>query len=286
MDDPSYAEEDVSDKPAHISKRVWTETEEQHIIELNSARIGALQAVDEGVRDMVHALLAVASSRTPSSSSPRTTATCSVSIASRQDPPLRALAGGPAGHARPRNSGRRGHAGHRTSIDIAPTIVAAAQATAVRPMDGRNLLPVMKSRTDSWETLLIQAGPRGRAEMDYGWFYRGVRDERWTYVYYLPTGEEGALRPAKRPLAAREPGTDPTYAGVLTELRSQLEQLQACAGGSCRITSSRHRRREIGRSAIGSSAITMRDGALSRMSEAADAARLEGVDVSRTPEPS
>ena len=236
MDDPSYAEEDVSDKPAHISKRVWTETEEQHIIELNSARIGALQAVDEGVRDMVHALrrsgelantvVIFTSDNGYMLGEHRFHGKILPYEPSLAVPLVMRGPGIPAGVVT-REVG--------TSIDIAPTIVAAAQATAVRPMDGRNLLPVMKSRTDSWDTLLIQAGPRGRAEMDYGWFYRGVRDERWTYVYYLPTGEEELYDRRNDPSQLENLALDPTYAGVLTELRSQLEQLQACAGGSCRI---------------------------------------------------
>jgi arylsulfatase A-like enzyme len=235
MDDPSYAEEDVSDKPAHISNRVWTETEEQHIIELNSARIGALQAVDEGVRDMVAALRASGELK---NTLIIFTSDNGYMLGEHRfhgkilpyEPSLAVplVIRGPGIPAGVETSSIG------TSIDLAPTIVAAAEATAVRPMDGRNLLPVLKHGESSWETLLIQAGPRGTAEMKYGWFYRGVRDERWTYVYYLPTGEEELYDRRNDPSQLDNLALDPAYADVMTEMRSQLQLLQTCAADSCR----------------------------------------------------
>lgn len=235
MDDPAYAEEDVSDKPAHISGRVWTDTEEQDAIALNAGRIGALQAVDEGVRDMVHALrrsgelsntlIIFTSDNGYMLGEHRFHGKILPYEPSLAVPLVFRGPGIPAG-VKTTDIG--------TSIDIAPTIVAASQATAVRPMDGRSLLPVMKRGTNSWETLLIQAGPRGAGEMKYGWFYRGVRDERWTYVSYLPTGEEELYDRLNDPSQLENLALNPAYAGVLTEMRSQLQQLQTCASDTCR----------------------------------------------------
>ena len=38
--------------------------------------------------------------------------------------------------------------------------------------------------------MLIQAGPRNEAQVEAGWFFRGVRTDRYTYVWYAATGEE------------------------------------------------------------------------------------------------
>ena len=235
MDDAAYAEADVSDKPAHIANRVWTDTEEQHAIALNAGRIGALQAVDEGVRDMVHALrrsgelantlVIFTSDNGYMLGEHRFHGKILPYEPSLAVPLIVRGPGIPAG-VTTTDLG--------TSIDIAPTIVSAAQATAVRPMDGRSLLTVMKRGTSSWETLLIQAGPRGPRETQYGWFYRGVRDERWTYVYYLPTGEEELYDRLNDPSQLDNLALDPAYAGVMAELRAQLQQLQTCAAGTCR----------------------------------------------------
>jgi arylsulfatase A-like enzyme len=235
MSDPSYAEADVSDKPAHIMQRVWRDTDEQGAIALNRDRIGALQAVDEGVRDMVAALrrsgelantlIIFTSDNGFLLGEHRFLGKILPYEPSLSVPFLIRGPGVPAGVDRPRIG---------STIDLAPTIIAAAGARAVLPVDGRNLLPVVRHGSSSWKTLLVQAGPRRAADEPYGWFYRGVRDSRWTYVRYLPTGEIELYDRWNDPYQLENVARDPRFAPVITELERQLQLLEGCSGAACR----------------------------------------------------
>ena len=87
----------------------------------------------------------------------------------------------------------------------------------------------------SWTTLLIQAGPRGRIDAPFGWFYRGVRDERWTYVFYPTSGEEELYDRWLDPAQLDSVAQSPAHAPVIEELRRRLELLESCAGAACRV---------------------------------------------------
>jgi arylsulfatase A-like enzyme len=236
MQDPSYAEADVSDKPTYIQNMEWTVEDAQTVTELNRARIGALQAVDEGVRDMMSALrhsgeldetlVIFTSDNGYQMGEHRYQGKTLPYEPSLSVPFLIRGPGIPAGVTKTQIG---------ATIDIAPTIIAAAGATAVRRVDGRNLLPVVRNDRTSWTTLLIQAGPRGRIDAPFGWFYRGVRDERWTYVFYPTSGEEELYDRWLDPAQLDSVAQSPAHAPVIEELRRRLELLESCAGAACRV---------------------------------------------------
>jgi hypothetical protein len=60
-----------------------------------------------------------------------------------------------------------------------------------------------------------------------------VRDARWTYVSYLPTGEVELYDRRRDPFQLRNLADDPAHAGVVRELQRRLTVLQGCAAQRC-----------------------------------------------------
>jgi arylsulfatase A-like enzyme len=119
------------------------------------------------------------------------------------------------------------------TVDIAPTIVAAAGATATHALDGRDLRPVIDG-TPSWSTLLIQGGPSASAPDDAGWLYRGVRTARYTYIRYEFPAKQELYDRRHDPYEVASVIGDQRYSGIRRELASRLSLLSECAGSSCR----------------------------------------------------
>jgi N-acetylglucosamine-6-sulfatase len=120
-----------------------------------------------------------------------------------------------------------------TTVDLAPTVLAAAGAEAGLPVDGRNLLPVARGVRPGWDTTLIQGGPR-TPEEGPRWFFRGVRTHRYTYVEYRQSGGVELYDRLMDPRQLRNVAGRAAYARVQAELRRRLLQLQDCAGWECR----------------------------------------------------
>jgi N-acetylglucosamine-6-sulfatase len=119
-----------------------------------------------------------------------------------------------------------------TTVDLAPTIVAAAHAIPGRTMDGRNLLPLLHGEGPlRGDTVLIQAGPHARLAGPAPWMYRGVRTARYTYAKWV--GKRPAVELFDRtadPYQLRNLALDPRYVPVLEELQSRTEVLRNCSG--------------------------------------------------------
>jgi len=234
VNDPSYGEADVSDKPAHIRNQPWGPQRHESLVRLGQARTAALQSVDEGVRDMVAALrrsgelantlIIFTSDNGYLLGEHRYHGKTLPYEPSLSVPLLIRGPGVPAG-VRRREIG--------TTIDLAPTMLAAAGVQSALPMDGRDLLPTVLYGQQSWQNLLVQAGPRSLADEPAGWFYRGIRDQRWTYVHYLPTGEFELYDRRKDPHQLTNLATSARHAGVRAELARRLLLLQDCVGESC-----------------------------------------------------
>ncbi|MEX0428125.1 sulfatase [Nocardioides sp. DS6] len=114
-----------------------------------------------------------------------------------------------------------------TNPDIATTILAAAGATPLRPQDGVNILPWLRTPTqlrvvpiEGWR---VQNGTRR--------LYFGVRVGPWTYVQ-LRHGEELYDR-ATDPYELHSLVHDARYGTVLEQLRELSRADKNCRGSSC-----------------------------------------------------
>ncbi len=117
-------------------------------------------------------------------------------------------------------------------VDWAPTITAAAGIEAGLTMDGMDLMPVVTGRSEGWQTILIQAGPR-KKRIKKPWWWRGVRTSRYTYVEY--TGGFKELYDRKRdPDELDNVAKSADYKAVRQDLARRLAALKKCAGEDCR----------------------------------------------------
>ena len=127
-----------------------------------------------------------------------------------------------------------------SNVDLAPTILEAAGATADRPMDGRSMLPFARNgRLRTRRPVLhegLEAGDIDRDGAARGGTvgeYHAIRTARYLYVEWL----NGAVELYDR---ARDPGElhsrhrDPRYRRVRRALHRALVRLRNCAGDACR----------------------------------------------------
>ena len=74
-----------------------------------------------------------------------------------------------------------------SNVDLAPTFVDIAGATATVPMDGRSLLPILRESEEYWdEGVLLEKYP----EKSMNFSFTGVRVPGWTYVLFSNFEEE------------------------------------------------------------------------------------------------
>jgi len=231
---PSYDEADVSDKPHYISANgPITREQARHYTDLFQRRIESLQSVDDGVARTVAALaeegeldntlILFISDNGYLIGEHRTSGKNMGYEESLQVPLLMRGPGIPAGV-------RNGQT--VSTVDLAPTIAAAAHARPGLDVDGRNLLPVANGRKPGWETILIQAGPNSRHKG--GWLFRGVRTSRYTYMRRSKSGEVELYDRRRDPYELHNVSGAPAYARTEAELRMRLARLQDCAGAECR----------------------------------------------------
>jgi N-acetylglucosamine-6-sulfatase len=118
------------------------------------------------------------------------------------------------------------------NIDLAPTIVRLAGATAARVMDGRSLLPIaLDPASGEGRHILLDGGAR-QAHPDDSGMYAGVRTNREHYVEY-----NGGIRELfllnRDPHMTHNRYGDATTADVLRRMRMWLRRLEVCAGITC-----------------------------------------------------
>jgi arylsulfatase A-like enzyme len=112
-------------------------------------------------------------------------------------------------------------------VDLAPTFLDMADATAGRPLDGRSMLASLRDGDPGYSRYLIQAGSK---TAEWGW--RGVRSSDHSYVRHSDGTEELYDRvndPSQLQNLAGEPGS----ARLLKQYGAWLEALQDCAGAAC-----------------------------------------------------
>jgi N-acetylglucosamine-6-sulfatase len=234
-EDPAYNERDVSDKPQHIRGLApFTSAQQEKVREVYQHRVEALRSVDDAVARTVDALerageldntlLIFTSDNGYLLGQHRYVGKTLPYEPSLQVPLLMRGPSIPAGVRRESTT---------ATVDLAPTVLAAADAEAGLPVDGRNLLPLARGEGSDWDTLLVQGGPRTPAEGP-GWFYRGVRTDRYTYIEYRQSREVELYDRRRDPHQLHNLAGRAAYARVQAELRRRLLQLQDCAGQDCR----------------------------------------------------
>jgi len=128
--------------------------------------------------------------------------------------------------------------GQVANIDFAPTLVDAANAKAGRTMDGVSLLPTIRDpRKRPRRTIEIEAlAPLFEGDIPVNAWdrpYKGVRTDRYTYVFYPETGEQELYDRRKDPYQLNNIGADPAYAQIKASLAKQLAKLDGCKGRAC-----------------------------------------------------
>lgn len=117
------------------------------------------------------------------------------------------------------------------NIDLAPTILELAGATALRTMDGRSLVPLFDGEgapEDRWVLLESTKGGPDDLSPDHG-----VRTTRYTYVERA-SGERELYDLDSDPEQLVNRAGDPDLAAVEADLKAQVAALKGCAGTTCR----------------------------------------------------
>lgn len=255
---PSFNEADVSDKPLGIRNRpVLTPQKIAAIREAYQQQMESLLSVDDGVKAIVDALRAKGEldntiivftddngffhgqHRVPSGK------------VLLYEPSIRVplLMRGPGV---PKNRHLKQIV---ANIDLAPTIVDAANAKAGRVMDGKSLLPLLAHPSTQWgRDLLIERGPAGEkragtamgeiADGDNGnqgktaapgdQRFAGLRTPRFLYAEYA-NGEKELYDLAQDPDELNNLANNGGYAAIQAELAARLAKLKTCAGPSCKV---------------------------------------------------
>ena len=119
----------------------------------------------------------------------------------------------------------------KVNVDVAPTIVELAQASALRVMDGRSLVPLMKDPTISWRKEFLSEGWFISAES----YYAAVRTDRYVYAEYSTGGKEFydlAVDPYQ--LQSKHPSGSWLDQAIMANLKLRLNALKTCSGSGCR----------------------------------------------------
>jgi N-acetylglucosamine-6-sulfatase len=115
------------------------------------------------------------------------------------------------------------------NVDLAPTIVDAANASAGLRMDGRSLLPLMSHRGDRLGRAIEIETKLPKAVNTY----KGIVTQRYMYAEY-ETGDKELYDLARDPFELENVQGDDSYARAKAALAADLSQLGECSGGPCR----------------------------------------------------
>jgi arylsulfatase A-like enzyme len=116
------------------------------------------------------------------------------------------------------------------NIDLAPTIADAANVTPLRIVDGRSLLPLLQRGVRPHpRSILIEAPPSDVPRQ----VFTAVRTQQHLYASY-GSGDQELYDLAADPDELVSLHRDPAQAALVAELSLRLDQLETCAGVSCR----------------------------------------------------
>ncbi len=230
---PSFNEEDVADKPPGIRRRPrLAPTLGDAIAENYRQELESLLAVDEAVASIVAAL---AAGRELDRTLIIFTSDNGYFHGEHRVPHGKNLIYEPAIRVPLIMRGPRIPRGERvrqlvSNIDLAPTILDAANVRAGRAMDGRSLLPLMSDRGIEWgRDLLVQRGPGtgGRP------VFVGIRTRRYVYAEH-GTGAKQLYDLRADPYQLSSLHGAASQAVLNQELARRLSALRRCRGRSCR----------------------------------------------------
>jgi N-acetylglucosamine-6-sulfatase len=241
---PSFNEADLSDKPSNLRDAAPPMSEEEIAqLELDyQGRVGSLLAVDDHVAKLVRTLRATDQLRNTVivflsdngwlHGEHRVTGDKFLPYEESLRIPV--VIRGPGV---PRGRVIRGQV---SNVDLAPTLIDIANATAGRTMDGLSLVPTMRDRDRRPDRALVIEAPRPLFEADIpvnAWDrpYLGVRTDRYTYVVWTETGETELYDLRQDPYQLENAAGDPAYASIEARLATKLERLADCAGRACNV---------------------------------------------------
>lgn len=231
LQDPGYSETDVSDKNSLVQSK--NQPTKAKINTVFRSRIRALQGVDEGIVDLVQTLRRLGeldntyiffTSDNGFLLGEHHLITKNVPY--RQSLRVPMIVRGPGV---PKGVVRNQRA---LMIDLAPTFAKIAGATPLVTVDGVSLLPALTADKPLRETVLIQAGPQTADDLPYGWWWRGVTTDRYTYARFFANGIEELYDHKYDPSEIDNVASDPAYADVLLELRQRTQVLVTCRSGA------------------------------------------------------
>lgn len=114
------------------------------------------------------------------------------------------------------------------SIDVAPTLLAVANANLTIPTDGRSLLPLLKGeRPDDWRrSFLIQYNTDTVFPRVYMMGYRAIRTKRWKYIRFNELDGMDELYDLQNdPYEMENVINQPDASATLKRLQSELHKL-------------------------------------------------------------
>jgi|SoiMethySBSTD1v2_1073268.scaffolds.fasta_scaffold184084_2 N-acetylglucosamine-6-sulfatase len=234
LDKPSFNESDVSDKPREVTRGGKVDVGKAKRLFLQ--RLRSLASVDRAVAEIVAALratgeledtvIAFTSDNGFLYGEHRYQGKTLAYEESLRVPLLMRGPGITPGSVRTRTT---------AMIDLAPTFADLAGAEPLVPVDGESMVDLATgSGSGSDRTLLVQAGIRGPDRRGLGWDYRGVRTDRYTFIYWMQSGFTELYDRTRDPFQLRNVAHDPQYATIVEELLSRTRELGACSGDSCR----------------------------------------------------
>jgi N-acetylglucosamine-6-sulfatase len=116
------------------------------------------------------------------------------------------------------------------NIDMAPTIVDAADAQPQRVLDGRSLFGLVADPGVWWGRDILLENGRGANGVPA---YRAIRTGRFIYAQHLSTGEYELYDLERDPFQLDNLDGVPAYASVQRDLAKRLRLLRNCAGRGC-----------------------------------------------------
>jgi N-acetylglucosamine-6-sulfatase len=228
---PSFNELDVSDKPSFIRNRPLLRPGRINAIQENyQQRLESLLAVDEGVAAIVNALqqtgelddtLIVVTADNGFFYGEHRLPNGKVLV---YEPSVRVplVMRGP-GVPRGRSVGNL-----VANVDVAPTILDAADALANRPTDGRSLFPLMRDPTLEWgRDILLETTGVGNQS------YSAIRTRRFLYAEHS-NGDRELYDLPRDPFELANKANDARYNDLRQVLARRLADLRNCSSRSCR----------------------------------------------------
>jgi arylsulfatase A-like enzyme len=229
---PAFNEADVSDKPAVVrQRRLFTSTQKSDLQKAYGQRLESLLAVDEGVGGIIHALDSVGVLQntlviyTSDNGWFHGEHRIRYGKVWPYEPSVKVplLIRGPGVLAGQENISPV------ANVDLAPTLVETAGATALRTMDGRSLWPLLQGQSD-WGTtperhLMIEDSPLGSSETVF-W---SIRQGNYVYTEYA-NGDRELYDLSVDSAEVASLHADPAYAGIQLDLANYLAAMKTCSG--------------------------------------------------------